>query len=113
MSTEVAEIEKSLRVGLSRLADLTPDDIACMLDTLGCRGVPKEPDQCPVAKYLEDPRIRLLGVFQSAITGRCRNSNQFIYIKTPDSIAKFIRRFDKGYYPDLIQCEENKENDGY
>jgi hypothetical protein len=90
----------TLRDLVHNLGD-TPDTIAAALRAGGHVGNRNHATSCPVAQYLAGrfPCSRVgYGVIQVFIPGK----QVPIEITMPMAISLFVRRFDAGEYPDLV-----------
>lgn len=73
----------------------TPDEVAMSLAAEGIKGIRGKSQDCPIARYVATiyPEWFTVGL-NTIIT-----HGQSVYL--PESIVAFIRRFDKGFYPEL------------
>jgi hypothetical protein len=79
--------------------------IATYLIEQECRGVRHRTDRCPIANYLRGTgEFDDLDVDPASITV-WTGEQTFEEVLTPEHIAAFIRRFDGGEWPDLIEAE--------
>jgi hypothetical protein len=106
---------RSSRTGLRRqveclLTDLgeAPGEIADSLNRAGARGEPQHHSRCVLASYLSavvgsDPGIASIevGVRRVRIT-RSDGWRRRVTIAAPAQIVEFIRGFDLGLYPQLL-----------
>lgn len=89
----------------------TPDAIADRLRALGIKGTPNNSSWCPIANYLirhiEDPDAYVYDIAVSpgeiALSIDYDAGHRYLYLRPNTSAATFIRRFDRGDYPHLIQ----------
>lgn len=88
----------STEEALAELGKLTPDEIAEKFRVEGIKGMPLDPDTCPVAVYLNAST----GLAHSVGPRTWRLSTNREYAATPPSVSNFIIRMDGTYYPDLI-----------
>lgn len=78
----------------------SPSDIAAALRERGIKGQMWEAVRCPLARFLSDE-----------LGQRCLVSAPWIVVggknehSTPASVAEFIRHFDAGKWPELVEEE--------
>jgi len=115
--TEVGVTDAFIALGLD------PDDVAEVLTEEGIRGIPGSDCNCPIAHYLEQSIVGCasVGVFLDDALGREREAHArlealehlalaadddgVLHVDLTAAVIVFIRRFDAGKYPELI--EEN------
>jgi hypothetical protein len=105
------QAEKRLREFLRDLGP-TADSIAAKLRTLEVKGWLSDPFSCPLAAYLER-----CGYERPSVTPRCgitvsvptsvEGITQAVTVGPTSAQKAFIRRFDKGRYPDLEKEPED------
>lgn len=86
---------------LSYLNIFTAKEIAAKFKHLGIRGERKSAFSCPLSAYLEN---------RTGVHHTITENGYYIYDRThggfhgelPKSVAKFVKKFDKGKYPELI-----------
>lgn len=76
----------------------TPDAVAATLRAAGVTGEPSCPRRCVVAEWL---RVRL-GLYGRPSVGRHVASVGVVTVRHPAALLEFLRRFDRGDYPDLL-----------
>jgi hypothetical protein len=90
----------------------TPNAIAEKLADLGCRGRLKCEQNCPLAQYvhLAYPIVQRVFVYcndngAAFVQAGYGYGEESDWIESEDLPAhgEFVRKFDKGYYPDLIE----------
>lgn len=109
----MSEYDKRISDVITELAKMeTADQVADFLRRKGITGFPTWPDQCPVANLfhaaLQDvdferrtPPIAGVGEliwhdFADMVSPRCS-------VRLPSAVVAFVREFDQGKYPDLIE----------
>lgn len=92
-------LEDEVLAALAELGD-TPDKVADSLKAQGIKGYCCDGTHCPVGKYLNGkfPRKKL----HASATHICDHTFGARLVQTPRAIAVFVRLFDEGKYPDLI-----------
>jgi hypothetical protein len=91
----------SLEQALAALPD-TPDGIAALLREQGIRGVRTDPCACPLAVYLTGLNIEAPSVTESVVS--INGAEEWMF--TPDHIEAFVRRFDGGAWPELVEVAD-------
>lgn len=89
------------------------DAVADRLVAEGIRGVQQDKYDCPVARYLQavvgaDPSIWRLAVLYGRIRISQSPSSAPIYVRAPRALHAFVRAFDAGRYPDLVDGHPGK-----
>jgi hypothetical protein len=93
--------ELTLDQALAELPD-TAYGIAAYLIGQECRGQQRQTDCCPIANYLRGTGgFDDIDVDPSAVTVWTGDAVRE-RADTPEHIAAFIRRFDRGEWPDLV-----------
>lgn len=81
----------------------TVEEIAEGLRARGIKGTPRQPNSCPIAEYLSTWYDGWISVgptrFDALKAGQSRSDQRN---HTPYPIYMFIREFDQGAFPDLI-----------
>ena len=85
----------------------SPGAIATTLASLEVRGTPKSASGCAIARYLQvmigsEPTVTKVAVFNRNIQVSRSGRRLNLTISAPDPIARFIRAFDSGCYPQLV-----------
>jgi hypothetical protein len=85
----------------------TADEVADFLHKRGIKGNRVEANSCPVAQYITSSNFGFewASVFDTISAGRNVDDNNSadITIATPKTVLKFIKEFDLGKYPQLVQ----------
>lgn len=87
---------------LTALNILTAKEIAAKLKHLNIKGERKSAFSCPLSAYLEN---------RTGVHHTITDNGYYIYDRAhgiihgelPKSVAKFVKKFDKGKYPELIK----------
>lgn len=86
---------------LTALNILTPKEIARKFKSLGIKGKRHKTLECPVSNYLNRKtgnQHLVAGTYYQVWDGeRCHPSRML-----PRQVEKFVKKFDKGKYPELI-----------
>jgi len=83
--------------------------VAKSLKALGITGVPKDPNSCPIARYvmlapIEPNRTRSADIDTDSIDITEQNGDVVeFHFETNQGISDFITKFDERKYPDLIE----------
>jgi len=94
----------SLEQALAELPG-TAEGIATFLRERGIRGVPENPDCCPIANYLTGLGFERVDVEEGRI--RVGNGPDLQRVTTPRRIARFIYRFDHALeWPELVEGDD-------
>ncbi len=93
--------DDELAVLLATLGD-TPVAVAETLRAKGIKGRPCESSRCPIANWLVTETGAVTVEVDSDIYFRHAGAHGLWIDPTPDAVAEFIRRFDEGDFPDLI-----------
>jgi hypothetical protein len=85
----------------------SPGAIATTLASLEVRGTPKSASGCAIARYLQvtigsEPTVTKVAVFNRSIQVSRSGRRLNLTINAPDAITRFIRAFDSGSYPQLL-----------
>lgn len=92
---------------LRELGD-TPEKVAGTLRQANVRGKIDSVTSCPVAKYLKSRlgRTYTVGVGLNYVdVWADLGEKKTASVELPESVKQFIRNFDAGRYPDLVQTE--------
>jgi hypothetical protein len=76
----------------------SPDEVAASLLALGCRGMPAQHSSCPVARYM-----LARGFEGAAVDNRRMEWDDGRRVVLPPPVFDFVRRFDQGEYPALVE----------
>jgi hypothetical protein len=81
-----------------------PDAVADALRAKGIKGAKGSDSDDPIARYLvaQLPGVALVEVYENRIEVTTETGQMADRIGTPDAIALFVRRFDRGVYLDLV-----------
>jgi hypothetical protein len=98
---------------LTDLGD-SPDAVAGRLTALGVRGIPGRADDCAVARYLKavvgsERSVKVVGVLERRIRISRRGMRLPVSVPLPTGVANFVRNFDQGRYPVLLEPVVNRE----
>ena len=94
---------------MGKLSEMSADDIAAHFEEYGIRAVPRSPEWCAVAQYVKQETESgwvSVGHETSIIPpdedlGAAHSYEQMRSIRNPESVQKFITRFDEHKYPGL------------
>src|SRR5688572_17228808 len=90
-----------LRSAVDDVKNLTPAEIAASLAKKRILGRPGTTGRCPLALLMHNSRGRHVVVGQKLVL---RQSGRHVdKVATPKNLAAFVRRFDAGKFPELIQ----------
>jgi hypothetical protein len=86
----------------------SPGAIATTLASLDVRGTPKSASGCAIARYLQvmigsEPTVTKVAVFNRNIQISRSGRRLNLTISAPDTITRFIKAFDSGCYPQLLE----------
>lgn len=99
-----------VRRALKRLTRLSPKGIAKLLAQEGIKGRPGWSHLCPVARFLSrEAGCEVLVDFVAGdelVAILDEGYNWPLQIKVPDSVKEFVKRFDNGEFPELIEGEQ-------
>jgi hypothetical protein len=101
-----ASLRGSIRQHVESLGN-TPDRIADRLAGYGVRGVPGKASECAIARYLSavvagpEP-ISRLAVYHGSVRIYWPRALFPSVVRLPRAVSAFIRCFDLGSYPDLV-----------
>lgn len=95
----------SLDQALAELPD-TADGIAAYLIEQECRGRRRNARCCPVANYLTGTGEFFDADVDPALIDALIEGDQEARVETPAHIAEFIKRFDDGEWPELVDEPE-------
>ena len=93
-------VRKLLRDHVDELGS-SPDEVAGHLIKAGCRGVPGEPDACPVAQWLARHGAVGVQVTQLSVMVSDLYGEPLVSIYTSEAVRRFVEEFDAGGYPEL------------
>ncbi len=85
----------------------TPAAVAASLEALNVRGSPHKPTDCAIARYLRaligtESSVTGISVSNYSIHVSCTDRRLPITIRLPKPVGEFVRAFDNGCYPELI-----------
>lgn len=92
----------TLEQALAQLPD-SADGIAAYLIEQKCRGVRADSCYCPIAKYLDGAGFGSASVADVAVEAYI--GDIWYGADNPPHITEFVRRFDKGEWPELALTE--------
>lgn len=96
-----------IRDKIKELGEKSPEEIAAFLTGMGIVGYLATASDCPVARYLcqyiPDLEHVLYFSARTSCFEICRQVEEREFISFPDSVRNFIRYFDSGKFPDLVQ----------
>lgn len=101
---------RQLRRSIRRHVDSmgrSPGQVAGRLAAEGARGLPAEVSECVMARYLQavigaEMSVRKVVVKERSIRVFRTGYRLPVYLTLPSAVSKFIRAFDAGCYPELI-----------
>lgn len=88
---------------IARLGELTPDEIARLFADEDVVGLVCTSDECPVARYIWKVTGEYIQVGPSVWQELEFAARQDL----PRNVDEFVKRFDSGQYPYLIEGEES------
>lgn len=100
------QLRRSVRRHVESMGS-SPGEIADRLAAVGARGIPAEVSECVLARYLQavigtEIAVRRIVVKERSIR-LYRTGRPFpALVVLPLAVSKFIRAFDAGCYPELI-----------
>jgi hypothetical protein len=93
----------------------TADEVAVNLNTKGIKGIPNVGCSCPISNYLAaclHERIHATKYQLLPIDPVTKNADWRSWqIQLPDAVVQFIRNFDRGLYPEMIQQSSQADVD--
>jgi hypothetical protein len=90
-----------LETAVSTLERFTSaDDVAMFFRRWNVQGKPTSAISCPVARYLSKEAQQLVQV-----TGSYAHGVGTAHVWLPAPVVRFVLRFDRGHYPDLLEEE--------
>lgn len=108
MSHELSsrDLRRSVRHRVEAMGS-SPGDIAGSLAAEGARGIPAEVSECVLARYLQavigtEASVRRIVVKERSIRLFRTGCHLPVVVTLPLAVSKFIRAFDAGCYPELI-----------
>lgn len=95
----------------------TPDAIADRLRGFGVLGIPGRADECAVARYLKavigsERSVKVVGVLERRIRISRRGVRPPVSVTLPSGVADFVRTFDQGKFPVLVEPSFSREPSG-
>lgn len=101
---------RSLRRSLEELVDgfgPTPDGVAASLEASGVRGTPGDVTGCAIARYMRaivggEPSVSEVMVSEHKLRVTRKWGRFPITISLPRAVTSFVREFDAGSYPQLV-----------
>jgi hypothetical protein len=99
-------LRRSVRQHLDSLGD-SPGRISDRLRAEGVKGVPGESRNCALARYLQavigaEQSVTSVSVFERSIRIRRPGFHPPTFVTLPKAASAFIRDFDTGSFPELI-----------
>jgi hypothetical protein len=91
------------------------EDVAANLAAEGVRGLPRDRNNCAIARYLNavlgaDPQVRAIVVGSSKLwVRRAPWWSAATLVEIPVPVQQFISLFDSDTYPDLISVPATRE----
>ncbi len=108
MSHELSsrELRRSVRRHVESMG-ASPGEIANSLAAGGARGIPAEVSECVLARYMQavigvEASVRRIVVKERSIRLYRHGCRLPVVVTLPLAASKFIRAFDSGCYPELI-----------
>ncbi len=100
------QLRRSVRHYIQEIGD-SPDAVAGRLNEEGVRGLPGEVSECALARYLQavvgtEMSVRRVVVKEWSVRVFRTGSRLPSVTLLPGPVARFIRAFDAGCYPELI-----------
>lgn len=100
------ELRRSVRGHLRGLGE-SAGTVAHRLRSEGVRGLPGEPTDCALARYLQavvgsEMAVGRIVVKERMLCIRRTDGGMPILLRLPRAAARFVRAFDGGCYPDLV-----------
>jgi hypothetical protein len=88
----------------------SPAAIARRLGAEGVRGCPGKPNECAIARYLQvvigsERAVTTVEVFQRSLLVSRRHRLP-ILLRLPQPVVSFVRAFDSGCFPELVEAQE-------
>jgi hypothetical protein len=85
----------------------SPSEVASNLADAQVVGVPRHPTSCAMARYLSavvgaEPSVVSVWVYGSSARLDCGGRFLAVRVRLPEPVSTFIRAFDSGCYPRLI-----------
>lgn len=89
----------------------TPDEVSKSLSSYGVRGRPRDSARCAVARYLctvinAEPTVTEVLVTERELRLVRSGARAAVRVRLPKATVDFIRAFDAGVYPQLMECAE-------
>lgn len=103
-------LARDIGEALAKLAvHATPTSVAITLAAGGWTGLRNRAGSCPVARHLSDAipdltpgTVRVIGEYVVA-RDALAEFRQFVEMDAPDTVRRFVERFDNGAYPELVE----------
>lgn len=85
----------------------SPAAVALNLAALHAAGRPKNPTDCVIARYLSavvgtERVVKSISVSSRGVHVTLSGKHLPVKVQLPDPVSSFIRAFDEGTYPDLV-----------
>ena len=89
----------------------TPEAVAGHLVAHGVSGLPGRAGDCAVARYLQavigsETTVKRVMVMERTIRVRRTGWRLPLVVRLPGAVTSFVRSFDAGRFPDLIQARD-------
>lgn len=100
------DLRRAVRGCLADLGD-SPQVVATRLHGYGVTGLPGRADDCPMARYLRaligsERSVGRIGVLEQRLRVTRRGLHLPFSVALPPAIRSFVRSFDEGRYPELV-----------
>lgn len=88
----------------------SPSEVARRLGTHGVRGVPGQASECAIARYLQavvgsESTVKKVVVMERTLRVRRTGWRPPLVVRMPRGASAFVRAFDAGCYPELVDIE--------
>lgn len=105
-------LRHSIHQHIRSLGD-TPADVARHLEDHGVSGLPGRAGDCAVARYLQvvigsETTVKQVVVMERTVRVRRTGWRPTLVLRLPRAITAFVRSFDAGQYPTLIQARDGE-----